>query len=77
MKFRARSENRNLQLRTSLLPSTSKYRQGITAMIPTGYRVAAPKPESRPTRKSSCHDWDLRSFNENQMTKAHKKLLKM
>src|SRR6266542_2198275 len=33
--------------------------------------------EIRPKVKSSCHGRDLRSLRDNQMTKAHNRLLKM
>ena len=48
-------------------PPNSRYRHGITTTNPTGYRVAAPKPESSPTRKSRCQRWEFLSFNENQI----------
>src|SRR5262249_27997315 len=73
----ARCESRTFEFSELLPPSNSKKRHGITTMSPTGYRVAAPKPEIRPTRRSSCQDWDFRSFRDSQMTSAHNRLLKM
>src|SRR6266446_1697466 len=75
--FFTRCKTRSRQDGKLSLPLNSKYRHGITTMSPTGYRVAAPRPEMRPTRRSSGHGWDFRSFSDNQMTSANNRLLKM
>src|SRR5262245_20364162 len=56
---------------------SSKDKQARSTIRPAGDRVAPPRPENNPVGISSCQRREFRNLKESQMTKAHKKLLRM